>query len=134
MKAAMYCDTSALAKLVLGEKESGSLKSVIDSSDCQLASSVISEIELFRACRRHSVKLVETATQVLARVILLPLTTPMIVKAGEVAPPDLRSLDAIHLATALEILDDLDCLVTYDKRLAAASEYAGLRVRSPGAV
>ena len=82
MKAAMYCDTSALAKLVLGEKESGSLKSVIDSSDCQLASSVISEIELFRACRRHSVKLVETATQVLARVILLPLTTPMIVKAG----------------------------------------------------
>ena len=129
----MYCDTSALAKLVLAEEESRSLQSAIDSSGCQLASSVISEVELFRACRRNSIDLVETATQVLAQVILLPLTASMILKASEVEPPGLRSLDAIHLATALEIVKDLETMVTYDKRMVAAGREAGLRVMSPGA-
>lgn len=133
MKPAMYCDTSALAKLVLAEEESRSLKSAIDSSGCQLASSVISEVELFRACRRNSIDLVETATQVLAQVVLLPLTTSMILKASEVEPAGLRSLDAIHLATALEIFKDVESFVTYDKCLAAAGRDAGLRVMSPGA-
>lgn len=130
---AVYCDTTALAKLVFVEPESEDFTEFIEESSGQLASSQFGEIELMRAAGRIGQKAVDTALEILAQTILLPLTSSIRLRASYLQPPLLRSLDAIHLATAMEILTDLECLVTYDLRLAEAASAVGIRVMSPGA-
>ena len=70
------------------------------------------------------------AEQVLARIGLVALDEPLLRDAAALSPTGLRSLDAVHLATALS-LDGLDVVVTYDRRLDAAASEAGLAVESP---
>ncbi|MBK5233888.1 MAG: type II toxin-antitoxin system VapC family toxin [Thermoleophilia bacterium] len=130
---AVYCDTSALAKLVFDERESGEFAAFVDRSSGQLVSSQFGEIELMRAAGRIDSETVDSVLEILAQTILLPMTSSIQLRASYVRPPLLRSLDAIHLATAMEILVDLECLVTYDRRLAEAASEAGLKVVSPGA-
>lgn len=69
---------------------------------------------------------------VLARVSLVGLTSAQLDDAGRLAPVFLRSFDAIHLAVALLLGDDLDGVVTYDARLRSTAEMAGLRCEAPG--
>lgn len=98
--------------------------------------SVTSELtatELRRAVGRRPPLPLRRADQVLATLALLPLDRPLVESAGVLAPPVLRSLDALHLATALRLGAGLDRMVTYDRRLAQAAAAAGLAVESPGA-
>lgn len=129
----IYFDTSALAKLVLRENESDALERFLDVSSAQPATSEISHIELVRAVMRHDPAKLNIALDVLAEMVMLPLTAAMKEVAGRLKPASLRSLDAIHLATALEIQADLHSMVSYDNRLVEASRAAGIETVSPGA-
>lgn len=74
---------------------------------------------------------VNRAEEVLRSVALIDVDRAAVWRSGEVEPLELRSLDAIHLATALDLAADLEAFVTYDIRLAAAAREAGLSVLSP---
>ena len=126
----IYVDSSAIAKLILTEPESAALREYVAVGT--LASSAILRTELPRAvARREPAKLVE-AMQLLHRVALLSADDAVLDSAARLGPPSLRSLDAIHLASALELRDELTAFVAYDERLLDAASALGLPVASPG--
>lgn len=133
LKDPIYADTSALVKLVINESESSSLAEHLRESNLQLTSSEITEIELLRAVARADPDQIPEALALLEQTVLLPLTSGIRRRAASLKPTLMRSLDAIHLATALEIQADLDTLVSYDNRMVEASRSAGIETRSPGA-
>ena len=128
----IYLDSSALVKLVIDEAGSSDLYEFLLETDSQMASSELADVEIVRTIMKLDPEKMNMAVEVLASTVLLPLTTEIRIRAGLVHPGSLRSLDAIHLSTAMEIREDLDCLITYDKRMAVAGPDAGLRVMSPG--
>ncbi len=127
----VYLDSSALVKLVVTEPESTALREYLRDHP-ERVSSALARVEVWRALRRTGAPkaALQRADQVLARVALVAMDDPLLRAAAGVAQPGLRSLDALHLATALS-LDDLDAVVTYDRRLDAAAAHAGLAVASP---
>ncbi len=127
----VYVDTSALVKLVIPEPETKALIAMLTPQMRMVASEIV-EVELVRAARRASgQEAVETARDQLAGVRLLPLTRDIRKRASNLEPDTLRSLDAIHVATALDLGERLDYIYVYDKRMIAAAEAAGLRTRAP---
>lgn len=84
-----------------------------------------------RACSRHRDEYARDAREWLFDVILLPLEDALLDEAASLRPPGVRSLDALHLATALSVRDDLGAFVTYDERLAETAEAHGLPVTAP---
>jgi predicted nucleic acid-binding protein len=128
----LYADTSALVKLIIDEQESESLDRYLSASELQLTSSVICEVELLRAVSRVEQGRLSEARQLLDEMILLPLTTDIRDRAASIQPPSVRSLDAMHLATALEIQADLHALVSYDNRLVDTARGTGIKAISPG--
>jgi len=128
----VYLDSSALVKLVAREEESEALLEFL-SSRPERVSSILARIELARALRRAAAppSLARRAEQLLRRIALLRLWGAVADAAARVDPPELRSLDAIHLASALSVRDDLEVLVSYDRRLSAAAAEAGLPVARP---
>lgn len=127
-----YLDTSALAKLLWEEPESDTLRASIEGSDTVLTASELVEIELMRAMNRRSDSNSDLVRRLLKKLVILPLTESMKSRAQVLGPPTIRSLDAIHLATALEIAPLLAALVTYDQRMIKAGRNLGLPVSSPG--
>lgn len=131
----IYLDTAALVKLVRRETESDDLFDWINAHrGTMLVSSALAEVELPRALRRTEPGLLAGVPGVLGRIALYEIDG--LVRATAAAYPDalLRSLDAIHLATAHAALGDaLTAFVTYDKRLLAAAEAVGLPTAQPGA-
>lgn len=127
-----YVDTSALAKLLLPEPESQALEQTI--LDCSgLVSSWLTAAELRRAAgRTGKPSAVAHVDETLNAVVLIEMTPALLEAAGEVQPAELRTLDAIHLATALSMGEPGLEFITYDDRLAMAARAAGLRVLSPG--
>ena len=125
-----YADTSALAKLILDEPESEALRTHIAVNGAP-ASSVIVTTELMRAVRRTHPDLEAEASRLLATIVLVDVERTLLLAAGRVEPAALRSLDAIHLATALSLGLDLDALVTYDARMAEAARRVRLVVEAP---
>ncbi len=127
----IYLDSSAIVKLVLPEPESLALRSFLASDEDHVSSS-LARVEVLRTVRRvdDTEDRRRDAERSLARISLVDMRGPLLGKAGTLGPPNLRSLDAIHLATALS-LDGLDAFVTYDHRLADAAREAGLAVVSP---
>ena len=119
-------------KLVVAEPESAALVEFLRTSPDRV-SSALALTEVPRAIRRAGFGARERrrAREVLARITLVDLDRPFLIAAGALGTPDLRALDAIHLATALRLREDLTGLVTYDRRLAAAAEQARLRVLAP---
>jgi predicted nucleic acid-binding protein len=99
-----------------------------------LVSSVVARIEVLRALRRARVSDVDyrRGRDVLARLVLVRLDDQIADAAANLAPAELRALDAIHLASALSVKEDLAGIVTYDTRLARASRGIPLKVWSPG--
>jgi uncharacterized protein len=85
-----------------------------------------------RAVRRVAPELAHRVREVLDVLVLVAATGGICDTAGRLAPDQLRSLDAVHLATALELGDDLDGLVTYDDRLTDAAQAYGIAVTAPG--
>jgi predicted nucleic acid-binding protein len=128
---AHYVDTSALLKLVVDEAETPALLSWLDNDGITPVSSDLTRTELMRAVRRAAPDEMTTARRVLDGLILINLTTAIYDAAGRLDPDDLCSLDAIHVAAALHLGDDLEGLVTYDDRLAAAAKVSGVPVVAP---
>jgi predicted nucleic acid-binding protein len=129
----VYCDSSALVKLVLPERESGPLSTYLDDRSTQMASSELCEVELVRAVARANSNLIDPALDLLTRTVLLPATSSVKSRAAHLKPESIRSLDAIHVSTALEIQADLKVLVSYDRRLLEVAERFGIKTVSPGA-
>jgi predicted nucleic acid-binding protein len=126
-----YLDTSAFVKLIVAEPESAALAARLRRWPDR-ASATLLRTETVRALRRSdNGHLVSHARRLLARVTLIRLDEPLLDRAGELDPTELRSLDAIHLAAALSIGPDLAVVVTYDDRLRGAALRAGLEVASP---
>jgi len=129
----IYVDTSALVKLVIDEPESESLAAQLVESGLTLTSSELAEVELLRAVARSGPDRIREANGLLRRTLLLPMTREIRKRAASIKPVSVRSLDAVHLATAIEIQADLHSLLSYDTGLLAAARGAGIAVSSPGA-
>jgi predicted nucleic acid-binding protein len=126
-----YADTSALVKLVVVEAESGALRDWIVRGAVELASSDLARTELVRAVRRCAPEALGQARDVLSRLLLVRAPSQLFDDAGRLDPVELRSLDAVHVATALALADDLEGVVTYDDRMADAVRALGLPVIAP---
>lgn len=124
-----YLDTSAFIKLVRSEPESRALRQEIAGTD--LISSVLLSVEGRRAARRYGVLASTRATAALATITLLPIDQPILQAASELEPAELRSLDALHLATILSLGQDLERVYCYDTRLTSATRAHGIEVAEP---
>lgn len=123
-----YFDTSAITKLSHVEACSLALIDYLDEAEIEVSTSVFAEIEVFRALMRVGVD----AAEAVKGFYLLALDDDVRREAARIGSPRLRSLDAIHLATAVSIGDRNLEFVTYDERQAEAARQAGLRVVQPG--
>jgi uncharacterized protein len=94
-------------------------------------SSTLLAVEAIRACARFGIAYADEARAWLEGVALLPIDDLVLDEATSLEPPALRSLDALHLATALSIRDDLGAFITYDDRLGEAAAECGLEVLAP---
>jgi predicted nucleic acid-binding protein len=132
----LYADTSALVKLVVREAESDELESALGGKQ-EIATSLITTIELTRAVARARTDPGATVADdwavlaVLSATAEIPLTDEIRAGASTLAPVELRTLDAIHLASALTLGDDLAGLLTYDERLQRAGAMHELAVLAP---
>lgn len=126
-----YLDSSALVKLALQERESRQLEAHVDPA--AVATSEIAIVEVTRACKvsMGDEEGARRARDLLRNTILLELDRRLLEHAAQLATAGLRSLDAVHLATALAA--EPDEFVAYDRRLLDAAATAGLSVASPGA-
>jgi predicted nucleic acid-binding protein len=129
---AFYFDTSALVKLVVAEAESDALQTWLAEADRNPVSSDLARTELLRAVRRSAPDLATRARELLDSITLIQLSTSVFEAAGRLDPEIVRGLDAVHLAAALDLGDDLDGIVAYDDRLAHAARANGVLVVAPG--
>lgn len=129
--AVAYLDTSAFVKLIVAEPESPALRGAIARWP-QRASSTLLRTETIRALRRSgNTGQVPAARRLLRGVSMVRVDEPLLDRAADLEPGELRTLDAIHLASALEIGQDLGVMIAYDIRLKAAAQAYGLAVESP---
>lgn len=128
---AFYLDTSAAVKLVHEEHGSAALLAWMSERERMLASSALLHTELLRATRRSRPDLLVRARALLDHVTLIEISWDVRERAGLLDPDGMRSLDAIHLASALALTEDLEGIVAYDARLAAAALEVGLTVVAP---
>lgn len=126
----LYADTSALTKLVLDERESEAFRAYVIDRE-RIASSALVITELVRATHRIRPDLDEEARAIVAELTLINVDRAILDVAAALLPPELRALDAIHIASALALAEELDAVVTYDARMAEAARAAGLRVEAP---
>ena len=114
----IYLDSAAVVKLAHAEPESPALRRWLDErAETGWISSVLTEIESFRALARYAAEAVSRLPTVLDQIDLIDLGPGIRILARTVEPVTVRSLDAIHLATALHYRSGLTSFVTYDKRL-----------------
>lgn len=126
-----YLDTSAFVKLIVAEPESVALAACLRRWPDR-ASATVLRAETARALRRSGYgHLVGHARRLFGAIHLIRLDEPLLDRAGDVEPVELRSTDAIHLAAALSMGSELGVLLTYDHRLRDAALLQGLDVDSP---
>lgn len=131
----IYLDTSALVKLIRIEAESEALGRWLDDrTEIRWFTSVLAEVELSRALRAACPEGLPAVAAVLARLDRFEIDAVIRSTAAAYLDPTLRSLDAIHLATAQTAasVTPLTALVTYDARLSAAARALGIPVHAPG--
>ena len=136
----LYLDASALVKTVREKEEDGAvaLRGYLEGGD--LVSSELLLTEVPRALQRVGAesprfqlkRALRRAGEILDTLSLRPVDDALLIGAGMLAEPDLRSLDAIHVVTALHLYP-IDAFVTYDKRQAAVARLVGLQAVAPGA-
>jgi predicted nucleic acid-binding protein len=124
-----YLDTSAFVKLVRSEVESPALRRELAGRE--LLSSALLIVEGRRAARRYGELAVRRASVALTAITLIPLDQPVLDAAAELDPVELRSLDALHLATVVSLGENLERLYCYDTRLADAGQALGISVSQP---
>jgi len=131
----LYLDTSALVKLVRPETESAALATWLNARAGEAAvTSTLTEVELPRAIRRSSPGMLTDVAAVLARLARFEIDAAVRATAAAYTDPGLRSLDAIHLATADHLRSSgktISSFVTYDSRLAQAAMSAGFTTQAP---
>jgi predicted nucleic acid-binding protein len=125
-----YLDSSAYVKLALGEDHWEALRTELARWGGTVSSALLS-VEAVRACARYGPEYAAQAEAGLRRVALLPIDSAVLASAARLAPLALRSLDAIHLATALSLGVDLGVLIAYDARLLDAARQQGVVVVEP---
>jgi predicted nucleic acid-binding protein len=126
----VYLDASAIVKLVVSEAERGALRDFLVGNP-QRITSLLAAVEVPRAVLRRAGHVPDGLASAFTGLILMEITRSVAARAAALQPAALRSLDAIHLASALELGEDLGAFVTYDARLAAAARALGMRVASP---
>ncbi len=123
---------AALLKLLFEESESAALALWIsDQAGMPMVSSELAKVEVVRAARRLDADVVPAARVLMSQLDLIPLNSGLLDEAADVGEPLLRTLDAIHLASALSIQADLTAFVAYDNRLVAAAKAAGIESIRP---
>ena len=130
---ACYLDSSALVKLLTPEAETTVLRDHLTQYSGHVTNR-LAEVEVIRALLRRgeeSAVLADALSEALPNLSILELDAQLSEHAGRILPATLRSLDAIHLASALALAPDLGAVVTYDNRLADAARAAGLNVVAP---
>jgi len=129
----IYLDSSALLKLLFEERESAALDEWISArAGTPVVSSELAKVEVIGACRRLSTDVLPEAAALLAELDLIPLAGGVLNAAANVGETSLRSLGAIHLASALSIREDLSAFIAYDLRLVDSASAASLKTVQPG--
>ena len=128
---ALYLDSSAFVKLVVTDEESVAVRAFLSAYDARRVSSALLRTEALRAVRHLGPDALATVREGLRRVDLIGIDDRILDAAGSLEPQVLRTLDAIHLATALAVGDDLDAIVTYDEQMIEAARLIGLSTVSP---
>jgi uncharacterized protein len=127
---ATYLDSSALVKLVVEEAESAALRRYLRRRR-PLVTSALARTEVLRALLLEGEQGIARGRVVLGSVELVRVNDRVLNAAGVLLPPDLPSLDAIHLATARQLGADLGQIVTYDDKMLNAANRLGFKVVSP---
>lgn len=130
MSGVTYLDSSAIVKLAVAEPESGALRRYLRRRK-PCVSSALSRAEVARALLPLGPTAQHRGEAVLARIDLVRISDPVLRAAGSVLPEEVRTLDAIHLATAQQLGEDLARVVTYDARMQAVAGRLGLDVAAP---
>ena len=131
---AVYLDSSAFVKVIVTEPETAALRAFLGQRrGGRLVSSALLRAEAIRAVRHLGPPALATVREALRRVDLVGIDDRILDAAGILEPAILRTLDAIHIASALALGDDLDSVVTYDERMAEGARRLGLPVVGPGA-
>jgi predicted nucleic acid-binding protein len=128
---ALYLDSSAFVKLVIEETESAAVRSLLASRASRRVSSALLRTESLRAVRHLGPDALTIVREGLRRVDLIAIDDRILDSAGTLEPRVLRTLDAIHLATAIAVGDDLEAIVTYDGRMIEAARLLGLSTATP---
>jgi predicted nucleic acid-binding protein len=128
---AVYLDCSAIVKLVVREPETDALLGFLAPGRLQVTSAV-ARVEVLRAVRRHGRTATARARRLLDSLSLLVLDDALLDHAAAIDGGELRSLDAIHIASAQQLEGELQALVTYDQRVLTAAQALGLPVNQPG--
>jgi predicted nucleic acid-binding protein len=128
----IYLDSAAVVKLVRHEPSTSALVRWLNArAGVPLVSSALVEVEVPRALRRTAPGALPAVPATLARLYRLEIDATVRGVAASFPDPQLRSLDAIHLATAMQVAAQLESFVTYDNRLLAFAQGAGLPVANP---
>ena len=127
MAGLIYLDASAIVKLVVEELESPALR-----DRPRRVSSALALVEVhLAAARRSPAPPSGRVCTILAGLTLIPVDQPALESAAGLGEYGLRALDAVHLATARSLDEDLDCFIAYDQRLLGAAETSGLSIEEP---
>ena len=128
--AGLYLDTSAVGRVLLAEPDSEAILAEVGRFERRMASRLLA-VELRRLALRHRLR--DAADRLLAAISLLPLSEATLAAAESIEPASVATLDAIHLAAALELFDAdlIDTVLTYDERLAEGAGHHGLTVLAP---
>ncbi len=127
---AIYVDSSAIVKLAVREPESAAVRRYLRGRR-PLICSALARTEVLRALVPAGAEAIDRGRGVLQRIDLVRVNDRILNAAGLLSPPELRSLDAIHLATAQELGRDVRAIVTYDDRMGTAAKRLGYRVVQP---
>lgn len=127
-----YLDSSAIVKLVVREPETDDLLRYLAGREGRV-SSALAKTEVLRALLLAGAAAQQRGVVVLESIELIAVTDEVLDAAARLQPPTLRSLDAIHIATAVMLEDDVETIVTYDRRMLDGASKSGLNAVSPGA-
>ena len=128
---ALYLDSSAFLKIVVQESGSDALRAFLGQRAARRVSSALLRAEALRAVRHLGPASLAAVREALRRVDLVGIDDRILDAAGTLEPRVVRTLDAIHLATAAAIGDDLEVIVTYDQRMIEAARLLGLATVTP---
>jgi len=126
----LYVDTSAFLKLFVVEPGSEAMLELSLAHQGKLASSDLLIAETLGTLNRRELDLSD-AKSALRAVHLMPIRRNILDEAAELSKFGLRTLDGIHLATALSVKSNLDAFITFDHKLAEVAQQLGLRVLEP---